>query len=40
MKFYVDNAVEIAETASYVPMTEEQITEQHAKIDELVGGGS
>jgi phosphate transport system substrate-binding protein len=40
MKFYVDNAVEIAELASYVPMTEEQVTEQHAKIDELVGGGS
>jgi len=40
MKFYVDNAVEIAETASYVPMTEGQITQQHAKIDELVGGGS
>ena len=40
MKFYVDNAVDIAETASYVPMTEEQITEQHAKIEQLVGGGS
>lgn len=40
MKFYVDHAVEIAETAAYVPMTAEQIAEQHAKIDELVGDGS
>ncbi|CAN5828212.1 hypothetical protein BH24CHL6_BH24CHL6_00540 [soil metagenome] len=40
MEFYVDNAVEIAELAGFVPMTDEQIAEQHEKIEQLVGGGS
>jgi len=38
MRFYVDNAEPVAEAATFVPLTEEQIEEQHAKIDELVGG--
>jgi phosphate transport system substrate-binding protein len=37
MRFYVDNAVEIAETAGFVPLTTEQLAEQNAKIDQLVG---
>jgi len=37
MRFYVDNAVEIAETAGFVPLTEDQLAEQNAKIDQLVG---
>ena len=40
MRFYVDNAVEIAETAGYVPLTDAQVAEQHEKIEQLVGGGS
>lgn len=40
MRFYVDDAVEIAETGSYIPLTEEQIAEQHEKIEQLVGGGA
>jgi phosphate transport system substrate-binding protein len=40
MEFYVDNAVEIAETAEFVPLTEEQIVEQREKVQQLVGGGS
>jgi phosphate transport system substrate-binding protein len=35
MRFYVDNADAIAEAADFVPMTAEQIGEQHAKIEEL-----
>ncbi|MGH9012477.1 MAG: phosphate ABC transporter substrate-binding protein PstS family protein [Acidimicrobiia bacterium] len=35
--FYIDNAEEIAEAASYVPMTEEQIEASRAKVEELVG---
>jgi len=38
MTFYIDNAEPVAEAASYVPLTEEQIEEQHAKIEELTGG--
>lgn len=37
MRFYIDNATEIAEAADFVPLTEEQTDEQHAKIDELIG---
>jgi phosphate transport system substrate-binding protein len=37
-EFYVDNAVEIAELAEFVPMTPVQIEEQRAKIAALVGG--
>jgi phosphate transport system substrate-binding protein len=40
MRFYVDNAVEIAEIAGFVPLTDEQLAEQHEKIEQLVGGGS
>jgi phosphate transport system substrate-binding protein len=35
MTFYVDNALPVAEAATYVPLTDEQIEEQHQKIDEL-----
>jgi phosphate transport system substrate-binding protein len=38
MRFYIDNAVDIAQTASYVPLTEDQIAEQHEKIEQLAGG--
>lgn len=38
LRFYVTNAPEIAETAGYVPLTEEQLTEQNEKIDQLMGG--
>jgi phosphate transport system substrate-binding protein len=38
MTFYVNNAEPVAEAASFVPLTEDQIEEQHAKIEELVGG--
>ena len=40
MRFYIDNAVEIADTAGYVPLTDEQLAEQREKIEQLVGGGS
>jgi len=38
MRFYIDNAVEIADTAGFVPLTEEQQNEQRAKIEQLAGG--
>jgi phosphate transport system substrate-binding protein len=38
MRFYLDNSAEIAEAAAYVPMTQAQTDEGHAKIDELAGG--
>lgn len=38
MRFYVDNAVEIADTAGFVPLTDEQLAEQREKIEELVSG--
>ena len=40
LRFYVENAPDIAETAGYVPLTDEQLGEQNAKIDQLAGGGS
>jgi len=40
LRFYVANSANIAETAGYVPMTDEQQAEQDAKIDQLVGGGA
>jgi phosphate transport system substrate-binding protein len=40
MKFYIDNAVDIAEAAGFVPLTDDQQAEQHEKIEQLVGGGS
>jgi phosphate transport system substrate-binding protein len=39
LRFYVDNSSQIADQAGYVPMTDEQLAEQNAKIDQLVGGG-
>jgi phosphate transport system substrate-binding protein len=36
MEFYVENAAQIAELAGFVPMTDEQITEQQAKIAALI----
>jgi phosphate transport system substrate-binding protein len=38
MEFYVDNAAQIAELAGYVPLTDEQIAEQKAKVAALIGG--
>lgn len=38
MGFYVENSTQIAELAGFVPMTDEQIAEQHAKIEQLVSG--
>ncbi|MFO7548450.1 MAG: PstS family phosphate ABC transporter substrate-binding protein [Acidimicrobiia bacterium] len=35
--FYLDNAQEIAELAEFVPMTDEQLTEQRVKLDALAG---
>jgi phosphate transport system substrate-binding protein len=37
MEFWIENSEEIATTAGFVPMTDEQIAEQNAKIDQLVG---
>jgi phosphate transport system substrate-binding protein len=37
MRFYVETAEFVADGAGFVPMTEAQIDEQHAKIEELVG---
>jgi phosphate transport system substrate-binding protein len=37
MRFYVNNAVQIADAAGFVPLTTEQLNEQNAKIDQLVG---
>ena len=35
LQFYVANAVAVAEAATFVPLTDEQIAEQEAKIEEL-----
>jgi phosphate transport system substrate-binding protein len=37
MEFWIANSEEIANIAGFVPMTDEQIAEQNAKIDQLVG---
>jgi phosphate transport system substrate-binding protein len=37
-EFYIDNAARIAELAEFVPMTDEQLSEQNAKIDQLTSG--
>lgn len=36
-EFYVNNAPEIAELAEFVPLTDEQVEEAQAKIEELAG---
>jgi phosphate transport system substrate-binding protein len=38
LTFYIDNAEEIAEEASFIPLTEEQITEQRAAVEDLASG--
>ncbi len=38
MEFYVNNAEPVAEAATFVPLTEEQIQEQLAKVQDLVSG--
>jgi phosphate transport system substrate-binding protein len=37
MTFYIENQQELTEAAVFVPMTEEQVSESQAKIDELTG---
>ncbi len=37
MKFYIDNSDVAAEAATYIPLTDEQKADAHAKIDELAG---
>jgi phosphate transport system substrate-binding protein len=37
MKFYIDNAIQIAEATGFVPLTQAQIDEQHVKIEALAG---
>jgi phosphate transport system substrate-binding protein len=37
MKFYLDNSEEIANAATFVPLTAEQIEAEQAKVDELAG---
>jgi phosphate transport system substrate-binding protein len=37
MEFYIENAEEIATTGDFVPLNEDQITEQLAKVAELAG---
>jgi phosphate transport system substrate-binding protein len=37
MEFYIDNATEAAEAATFVPLTDEQAEEQREKIEQLVG---
>lgn len=39
MRYYVDNSVHIADVAGFVPLTADQLAEQHEKIDQLVGNG-
>lgn len=39
MKFYIDNAEEIANAAAFVPLTGAQMREQHTKVEQLTGGG-
>ncbi|HUF85033.1 MAG TPA: phosphate ABC transporter substrate-binding protein PstS family protein [Acidimicrobiia bacterium] len=36
--FYIDNADEIAEAASFIPLTQEQVDASLAKVEELAGG--
>lgn len=40
MKFYVDNAEGIAQAVTFVPLTAEQIAQQHTKIQQLVSGAA
>ncbi|WP_326594895.1 phosphate ABC transporter substrate-binding protein PstS family protein [Streptomyces sp. NBC_01803] len=37
LRFYLDNSTDIAEAATFVPMTQEQIDAGHATIEELAG---
>lgn len=37
MEFYIENQVEIAEEALFIPLTDEQAAEAQAKVDELSG---
>ncbi len=37
-EFYIDNAQQIAELAEFIPMTDEQLDAQRAKIAALIGG--
>jgi phosphate transport system substrate-binding protein len=37
LEFYIDNSDEIAETAGFVPMTDEQKAESQAKVEDLAG---
>ncbi|HSI97353.1 MAG TPA: PstS family phosphate ABC transporter substrate-binding protein [Gaiellaceae bacterium] len=37
MKFYLDNSEQIAEAATFVPLTAEQIEQEQARVDQLAG---
>jgi phosphate transport system substrate-binding protein len=37
-EFYIDNAAQIADLAGFVPMTDEQLSEQNDTIDQLTSG--
>ncbi|MDB1088088.1 phosphate ABC transporter substrate-binding protein PstS family protein [Streptomyces sp. ACA25] len=38
LTFWLENSAQIAETATFVPMTQEQIDEGHAKVESLTSG--
>jgi phosphate transport system substrate-binding protein len=41
LQYYIDNATTIAESATFIPLTDDQVTEQQDKLASLIeqGGG-
>jgi phosphate transport system substrate-binding protein len=39
MQFYLDNVNDVAELVGFIPLTEEQLSEQQTKLEGLIGGG-
>jgi phosphate transport system substrate-binding protein len=39
MEYYLDNVNSIAELVGFIPLTDEQLSEQKSKLESLIGGG-
>ncbi len=39
MQYYLDNVNDVAEQVGFIPLTEEQLSEQQSKLEGLIGGG-
>jgi hypothetical protein len=40
MQYYLDNVNSVAEQVGFIPLTDEQLSEQQSKLEGLIGGGS